>query len=669
MIFSILWIGSVVAAIVVADRKGRSVVGFGFLALLFGPLALVIALLVDSRTGSPGIRSESGPPSLLGLRNQLTAANTALRGLQERIRRIEDQLSALERSAVPGAADPAPAAGSVIADHPPAESGTGRPADAPPPEALEIVLAKYWLNRVGAVLFVIGVGLFISFSFQYMPAVVKIAIGYALAAAFLWGGARLEKVPRYEKLSWGISGGGWGLLYLAAYAMHYIPSTRLIANPWIELIFLSAVSAAAVAWNLRYRSSVVTALTFLLAFLTAGLGGLSYPLIGYWALLIFSITLIAMRRSWLMLLALMMVPAYLTPIFWADADAGTWSLIGTLWNQGLSRQDFWIGMILMAVGWVAFAAALLCWPGREQRERELVAANLGNSGLFAGMGLIMIESTRWGFPSADPRFAFLSGVAGLSLLAAGLSGYLGRGRMVVAHIAAAAVLWAWAAVIRFAPEAVSFLWLAETAALLTLGIYYREKIYRALGAAGSLLVLIRLGMGDVPGTEPLGWLGMSSHMLLGRLCVLGCLSMGFLRTRSFIQNRLSPEEGRLYQVYALAGAMFGVFLFAEEMPERWLTLGWTGWGVAVLALGIMMKDKVTRVSALGVLSLACLRLVVSDLSGVNTLYKITAFTGLGIILLAVSGVYSRLLVGVDRGTVPSQDQGNGCAGNSVGDIG
>jgi len=61
----------------------------------------------------------------------------------------------------------------------------------------------------------------------------------------------------------------------------------------------------------------------------------------------------------------------------------------------------------------------------------------------------------------------------------------------------------------------------------------------------------------------------------------------------------------------------------------------------MLSIGFFLKNKVFRLSALCVLSLASLRVIFVDMSGVNTIYKITAFTVLGALLLGISMIYSK----------------------------
>jgi uncharacterized membrane protein len=63
--------------------------------------------------------------------------------------------------------------------------------------------------------------------------------------------------------------------------------------------------------------------------------------------------------------------------------------------------------------------------------------------------------------------------------------------------------------------------------------------------------------------------------------------------------------------------------------------------VVLLALGFGATERPLRLSGLAVLLLCILKLFVYDLSSLETISRIVSFIGLGVILLAVSWVYTR----------------------------
>lgn len=79
------------------------------------------------------------------------------------------------------------------------------------------------------------------------------------------------------------------MFYLVTYAMHYVPATRVITNPLVELVLLWLVIVCAVQYNLKYRSWIVTAMSYFLGFLTMAIGGLDGSSVFFWAMLIGSL--------------------------------------------------------------------------------------------------------------------------------------------------------------------------------------------------------------------------------------------------------------------------------------------------------------------------------------------------------------------------------------------
>ena len=84
----------------------------------------------------------------------------------------------------------------------------------------------------------------------------------------------------------------------STYALHYIEQVRIIESRAFALMLLGIVSFCAVIYNLKYRSWVVTAITYLLAFITAGLGGIEYSTVIYCAFLTGSIVYLSYKLEW-----------------------------------------------------------------------------------------------------------------------------------------------------------------------------------------------------------------------------------------------------------------------------------------------------------------------------------------------------------------------------------
>jgi len=133
-------------------------------------------------------------------------------------------------------------------------------------EEWEALLGGSILNKLGALILVIGLALFLRFSLDAFGPAGKIAVGVVTGAAMIAAGMWLERQPRYKVFSIGLLSGGWAMLYFTAFAAHGIPESRVIDSPLGGLLLLLAVGAAMVWRSLRYESEWVTGLAFFAAF-------------------------------------------------------------------------------------------------------------------------------------------------------------------------------------------------------------------------------------------------------------------------------------------------------------------------------------------------------------------------------------------------------------------
>ena len=104
---------------------------------------------------------------------------------------------------------------------------------------------------------------------------------------------------------------------------------------------------------------------------------------------------------------------------------------------------------------------------------------------------------------------------------------------------------------------------------------------------------------------------------------------------------LSRRDGRARLYFSLLATTLTTLLLYYRVSGSMLTMACGIQGVILLVSGFPLRDRVLRLSGL-VLLLACImKLFVWDLRHLETLPRIFSFIVLGIILLAVSWIYTR----------------------------
>jgi hypothetical protein len=125
--------------------------------------------------------------------------------------------------------------------------------------------------------------------------------------------------------------------------------------------------------------------------------------------------------------------------------------------------------------------------------------------------------------------------------------------------------------------------------------------------------------------------GFAGPVLVGST-VIGCL---------YAAQLLSDLDGRPRLYYSvLASSLLAVLLY-YQVSGSLLTVAWGAQGIALLVAGFPLRDRVLRLSGMGLLLFCILKLFLFDLRHLETLPRILSFMVLGLILVAVSWVYTR----------------------------
>lgn len=126
----------------------------------------------------------------------------------------------------------------------------------------EALIGGNLLNKLGALISVIGVALFLSYSFAHMGPLGRSATGLGISLSLLGAGVWWERSDRYRIFARGLIAAGWASLYFTAFAMHAIEAARVITNPALGVALMAGVAVGMVAHSLRYRVETLTALSF-----------------------------------------------------------------------------------------------------------------------------------------------------------------------------------------------------------------------------------------------------------------------------------------------------------------------------------------------------------------------------------------------------------------------
>jgi hypothetical protein len=317
-----------------------------------------------------------------------------------------------------------------------------------------------------------------------------------------------------------------------------------------------------------------------------------------------------------------------------------------------------IGLVVFSYGTVALAAgtrwryaSFLVWPAIA-----FAAIWYGNALMMVPMtrGLDAALATSLLFAALGASFYALQGfktdskAAVLSLACIGIGGFATRlaelwltspyvGMQVVTSLVLGATLCAAAGV----GETLLKKWVPGTVAAWALLAFAVFEYYVGVSSSMPLLFV---------GLRPLH-AGLDFGLITLILAVFAALSIG---TARFLDNR-----GPLW----IAASLVGWFLFTRWalvafqlghvtlQREPSVTIAWTLYGTAILALGFVFRAAQLRYVSFAVFGMAVAKVLLVDLIDTDPMVKVGVLLGLGLCLLGGAYAYVRARRGADAGAV------------------
>lgn len=509
-----------------------------------------------------------------------------IRALRETLNRVSTRLDALERGAshapTPRAAPPAPTPVS------PPPTPAPKPA---PRENLELKIGRYWLNRIGISSLVLGTAFFLVYSFQYLGPYAKIAMGYAVGAALMLLGLRLERKPGIQWYGRGLIGGAWAVIYFTTYAMHHLPETRVLDSGPVDLALLLIVAAGAVRHALAYRSPTITMLAFLLGFLTTGISEVTWFTFLSSVILIGSLVIIASRMRWHGLLLYGMAGSYFTHVVAVQRHI---ALEGSMapWGATPAQAAFFLHAALLALYWIGYTVGVLVMDEREEpRRNSLLTTTVVNGLAFT---LLLLPRLTAAFPGQEHAATFLIGACNLALVP------LARGRGLEAvsnaHLLLGLTLVTIAIPERLDRNGTSLLWTLEIGSLALLGARFGRWPYRIFALALGYWALIWFFAKEVASADRVAIFGWN----LEWRWVTGCAAIVSYAVAAAASRSMRPDryrwsfERQSFHVYAAAACIVLWTLTTKTAPSRLLPLFWAVEATAATVLGWAIKDRGIR---------------------------------------------------------------------------
>lgn len=455
--------------------------------------------------------------------------------------------------------------------------------ETPAPEidaAWEVTLGGSWLNKIGVLIFVIGLALLVGYSMAHVGPAGRIAIGFAVSLTLLVGGVVMERRADYRTYAYGLIAGGWAGIYFTTYAMRAVEAARVVDSDLVAIVSLMAVAAGMVWHSLRYRSQELTALAYIVAYATLALTPLRVFSLVASIPLALSVLVVAQRFTWPGVQVLGIVCTY-----------GLYVLRGEVFGFGDLDPTTFTPYVALAVYWVIFEAAdLASLRGRQGASPPPAPLFLLNAAGLVGAALLQLPMDT---PVPLSTFLLFAGVAYLAsaIARARLTGRPAAGDDAMGAAAygsyqgasaLAAALVAWAIELRFVGPPRTLALLMEAELLFLSGLILRDWLIRGLGSAVAIAVGLH-AMAALAGLElvPLAW-SWAAQGAVGAAALTAGLWYTNRETLRSRQVPLLPHEW----AYTPVAAVLVALIARADLPDGYSALAVLAFAVLLIEAGL-----------------------------------------------------------------------------------
>ena len=439
---------------------------------------------------------------------------------------------------------------------------------------LEETLGTNWLNKLGIAILVLGVAFFLAYQLKTLGPAGKVLVGYAVGGLLLGAGVWFERHDRYRVLARAGVGGGWALLFFTTYAMYHVPAAQVLTSQLTDLVLMLAVATVMVWHTLRYRSQVVTGLAFLLAFLTVTVSHSNVYSLSAGALLAAGLVVIVGRMQWFEMEIFGILASYLNHYLWLRP------IIESMGGHRHPFPEFAASAGILVLYWLVFRVSyLLRQPQGGRQERISTVAALLNTILL----LLLFK-----YQSVHPEWAFwaLLTIGAIETALGQLPVTRRRRSAVIVLSTVGTVLLVVAFPFRYSGMRLSVFWLLEAEALLLIGVWTREIVFRRLGAVATLFAaghMISVDAARVYGMR-MDDADLRSHPRVAILFAVAAIV--FYTNAHWVSRRWSglfehEFDRRLMARLSYAGAFMaftGAWIF---LPEAWSAVAWAALGLGL----------------------------------------------------------------------------------------
>lgn len=482
-------------------------------------------------------------------------------------------------------------------------------------DTLEFHIGQFWFAKVGIVILAVGIAFLLTFPYQNLPSILPSLFGYVLTIAIFtvahfWRNS-------YNLISRYLVGAGLILIYFTTSRLYFFSHSPIITNLNTELVLLSLVVVFNFWVSAKRKSIYLTSLSLTLGYITAIVSNQTYVLFIIVLLMTLMTVYFKLKFQWQGLIIYGIVLTFLTHFIWFLNNP----FLGNKLELASSPQS---NLYFILIYILIFAA------GNYLRSRDLPENNIIiistflNS--FGGYGLFLLLT----ITKFSQHIGLLHLIASVIFLGLSIAFWIREkskySTFFYAMFGYAALSVAIIAQFK-APN--FFIWLSwQSIIVISTAIWFRSKfIIVANFLIYAILFFVYLAMA-------------------GRINTIS-LSFGFVallsaRILNWQKDHLELKTEMMRIAYLVAAFFVFPYALYHIVPEGYIALSWIGVTLFYFLMSVILHNKKYRWMAILTLLLTVIYILIIGIVKLDPALRIVSFLILGIALMAISVIYTRL---------------------------
>jgi uncharacterized membrane protein len=482
-------------------------------------------------------------------------------------------------------------------------------------ESLEFRIGEFWLVRVGIIALALGIIFLLTFPYQNLPPILPSLFGYVLVAGIFWLSYYWRESFSY--ISRYLVGGGLLLLYFSTMRLHFFSTDPVITNLNPELGLLFLIVLINIYISIRRKSAYLTGMSLALGYITAILSDQAYSIFIFVTILSLSSVYIKLKYQWYNFITLSILLTYFTHFTWFTNNP-------FLGNELQIVSSPEINVIFLVVYAIIFALGNLFREKDLPEDDMLIVNTLLNCLSFFVLFLIITLTT---FKTNLPVYYIFASAMFLSLSI--LFWLKEKSKYSTFAYCIIGFMSLSVAIIAGFDKPDYFIWLCWQSLLVAMvALWFRSKII----IIANFIIYVSIFLSYLFSVDQVSVVSVS----------FGLVALLSARIMNWQKHRLEIKTEMMRNTYLTSAFIVFPYALFYWVPDYYVSLSWIAVAILYYILSLILKNIKYRWMALLTLLLSVLYVFIIDITKLEPVYRIISFMVLGVVLLIISLVYTRI---------------------------